>query len=70
MYPLLPHHVAQHILSEYDIGEMALEHARLKARVSDVDPLTDEDRKALDELLSLVEIHTELLLISNLFSPG
>jgi len=52
MYPLLPHHVAQHILSEADITELTLEQARLMARVSDAEPLTDEDRKALNEFLT------------------
>ena len=52
MYPLLPHHVAQHILSDADIVELRQEYARLKARISDVDPLSGEDRKALDEFLA------------------
>ena len=52
MYLLLPHHVQQAVLSDYDIADLKREHARLKARISDVDLLNDEDRKALDELLS------------------
>jgi hypothetical protein len=52
MYPLLPHHVAQHILSDDDIAELALEQSRLKARISDVDRLSDEDRNALDAFMS------------------
>jgi hypothetical protein len=52
MYLLLPHHVQQAVLSDDDIADLKREHARLKARISDVDLLTDEDRKALDELLS------------------
>ena len=43
---LLPHH----ILLDADIAELVIEQARLRARISDVDLLTEEDRKALDDL--------------------
>jgi len=49
MYLLLPHHVAQHILSDDDIVDMVFEQKRIKARISDVDLLSDEDRTALGE---------------------
>ncbi len=49
MYLLLPHHVAQQTLSADDFAELAQEQARLKARVSDVESLSDADRRALDE---------------------
>jgi hypothetical protein len=52
MYLLLPHHVQQAVLSDDDIAELVIEQARLRARISDVDLLTDKDRKALAELLS------------------
>lgn len=49
MYLLLPHHVAQHILTADDFAELAQEQARLKARISDVEPLSDEDHRKLND---------------------
>jgi hypothetical protein len=47
---LLQHHLAQHILLDADIAELVIEQANLRVRISDVDLLTEEDRKALDDL--------------------
>lgn len=49
MYLLLPHHVAQQTLSADDFPELVQEQARLKARISDVESLSDDDRRSLDE---------------------
>lgn len=49
MYPLLPHHVVQHILPSDEFKELAQEQARLRVNLSDVEPLSDDDRRALDE---------------------
>ena len=55
MYLLLPHHVQQAVLSDDDIAELVIEQARLRARISDVDLLTDKDRKALAAFFSFGE---------------
>lgn len=49
---LLQHHSAQQSISQENLEEIELEYARLKAQNSDVQPLSDEDRKELDDLLA------------------
>jgi hypothetical protein len=49
MYLLLQHHLE---LSEQDRQELMLEYSRLKARISDVQELSDEDRNELTNFLN------------------
>ena len=52
MYVLLQHQFGEHpTLSAEDQQDLALEYARLKARISDVQELSDDDRNELKNFL-------------------
>ena len=52
MYLLLQHHLAEHpTMTEQDQQELAFEYARLTARISDVQELSDDDRNELENFL-------------------
>jgi hypothetical protein len=53
MYLLLQHHLGEHPkMTEQDRQELALEYARLTARISDVQELSQDDRNELRHLLN------------------